>query len=428
MIGKNFSRRNLISSSIGGAVAAGISAPMFIPAKVFGEDGAPSANNKINIGMIGLGLISKGHFSYFLNKPLCEVVALCDVDQLKLKGPMDQVQKANKKCDTYEHYEELIDRSDIDAVVICTPDHWHVSIAIDAMRKGKDVYVEKPISLTVEEGIAIRAAEKKYGRIVQNGSMQRSSSEFHQAASLVRNGYIGDLIEIEAKLGTFPPAQQFPEEEIPSTLNYDKWLGPAPWEPYNKERMKGNYGGGWRCYWDYGSRKNGDWGAHHFDIIQWALGMDDSGPTLFMPKGYEGEKYQYHQYANGLKVFRDKKDYSEGQMIAFKGSKGIVYVSRGKINSTPVGLKTLALPNDGEALYKSTDHRMNWLEGIINRKTTICPASVGHRTATICQLSGIAEQLGRPIRWDPLKEQIVGDEKASLWLSRPRRAPYALNL
>lgn len=427
-----FSRRNFMASSLGSALAAGLSGPTFIPAKVFGAQGTPSANNKINMGFIGLGLMGSGHLknSFSNNKPLAtETIALCDVNQVRLNKSMDEVAKANIKCDTYEHYEELLDRSDIDAVMIATPDHWHVGIAIDAMRKGKDVYIEKPISLTIEEGIALCQAEKKYGRIVQTGSQQRSNETFRKAAGLVRNGYIGEILEIEAELGEFPIPTQLPAEPIPQTLNYDKWLGPAPWEPYNNKRVEGNFNGGWRSFWEYGSRKNGDWGAHHFDIIQWALGMDHSGPIEFVPKGFNGEKFQHHIYANGVKVYRDRKEFNQGYMIAFKGTKGMVFVSRGdKMATSPTSLKSLSLPSSDIHLYKSNQHYINWLEGIRSRQTTICPASIGHRTATICQLSGIAERLGRPIHWDPLKEEIVGDPSASKWVSRPRRAPYALNV
>ena len=300
MLDSKISRRNFVTSSLGATAAVAISAPMFIPSRVFGDQGAPSANNKINIGMVGLGLISIGHFGYFFGNKNTEIVALCDVNSHQLTKPREKIQSANKTCDTSEHYEELIDRPDIDAIVVCTPDHWHVRIAIDAMRKGKDVFVEKPISLTVEEGIAITRAEKKYGRIVQTGSQQRSDEAFRKAAELVRNGYIGDIIECEANLGEFPLPQQYQEQTVPRHLNYDKWLGPANWEPYNPIRVKGDWGGGWRCFWDYGNRKNGDWGAHHFDIIQWALGMDDSGPVKLVPKGYNGEPYQHHIYANVL--------------------------------------------------------------------------------------------------------------------------------
>src|SRR5690606_25686647 len=176
---------------------------------------------------------------------------------------------------------------------------WHAAIAIAAMRAGKDVYVEKPMTLTIAEGKAMVEAQRRYGSIVQVGSQQRSEAAFRKAAEMVRSGWIGEVKEVHTRLGTFPPPTLGPEEPIPEGFNYDKWLGPAPYEPYTANRVLGDYNGGWRCYWEYGSRKNGDWGAHHFDIAQWALGRDHTGPTLFVPKGYEGEEYQYHQYADG---------------------------------------------------------------------------------------------------------------------------------
>jgi hypothetical protein len=188
--------------------------------------------------------------------------------------------------------------------------------------------------------------------------------------------------------------------------------------------VKGNYGGGWRCFWEFGSRKNGDWGAHHFDIVQWALGMDDSGPGLFVPKGYDG-KFQYHTYNNGPKVIRDGD--SKGAMIRFIGESGEILVGRDdKFTTTPVGLKTLVLKSSDKHLYNSKDHRMDFLNAIRTRQQPICNVQVGHRTATICQLSGIAERLGRPVKWDPASQQIIDDPVASRMMDRPRRAPYSL--
>ena len=188
-------------------------------------------------------------------------------------------------------FEEVLAHPDIDAVCVTTPDHWHAAIAMAAMKAGKDVYVEKPMTLTIEEGKALAAAEKKYGRILQVGSQQRSSVHFRIAANLVRNGMIGEIKEIYCQLGEFP---QPPEPEsivpVPEGFDYDRWLGPTPFFEYSENRVKGNYGGGWRCYWEYGSRKFGDWGAHHFDIVQWALDRDDTGPVEFIPKGSRGRR------------------------------------------------------------------------------------------------------------------------------------------
>lgn len=315
---------------------------------------------------------------------------------------------------------------DIDVVCIATPDHWHAALAIEAMKNGKDVYVEKPMTLTIEEGKAVVAAQEKYGRIVQVGSQQRSSAHFRIVANLVRNGMIGEVTDINVLLGEFPPP---PEKEdikpLPEGFNYDRWLGPTPHYPYSDNRVLGNYDGGWRCYWEYGSRKFGDWGAHHFDIIQWALGRDDTGPVEFIPKGYQGAEYHHYRYADGITVWRNRKpDY--GHMIRFIGTEGEVHVSRGRIASLPEGLVRHRFGDDAIQVYKSNNHRQNFIDCIKTRRPTICPATVGHRSGTICQLAGIAEQLAEPVKWDPLAQNVVGNVEANSMQNRPRRPGYEL--
>jgi len=220
-----------------------------------------------------------------------------------------------------------------------------------------------------------------------------------------------------------------PEQPIPDGFDYDRWLGSTPWFPYNSERVLGSYGGGWRCHWEYGSRMQGDWGAHHFDIVQWALGMDDSGPVAFMPAGIDGDNLQTHTYANGTVVTRIKKSIpgrlTDDYMIRFIGESGEVLVARGEcLETSPTNIIRHPLANSDVRLYRSNDHRSNWLDCIRTRKQPICPASVGYRSATICALSAIAQRLQRPLKWDPVKEEILGDEEASRYLDRPRRAPY----
>lgn len=403
-----------------------LTAPQFLRSQVLGRAGTPGANSRINLAFIGHGKQMGGHVAV-VQTPGVQALYVCDVDARALDvAQRDMVGRGFPEVKATPDYEDIINDPAVDGVFIVTPDHWHAAIAIAAMRAGKDVYVEKPMSLTIAEGQAMVEAERRYGAILQVGSQQRSEQAFRKAAEMVRSGWIGEVKEVHARLGSFPPAKLAPEEPIPAGFNYDKWLGPAPYEPYTAYRVLGDYGGGWRCYWEYGSRKNGDWGAHHFDIAQWALGRDDSGPTLFVPKGHEGEPYQYHQYADGVKVIRDHP-IDNDHMMRFIGSEGDIWVSRdGRLDTSRPELARRPLGPADVRLYESNNHQQNWLQCMRSRQTPICSAAIGHRTATICQLAGIAERLNRPIRWDPATERILDDPGASRWQDRPRRAGYEL--
>jgi len=425
-----FTRREFLKrAALSGAALA---LPTIVPSTVFGQN-APS--NRITMGLIGMGLMMGSHHHIMLGRDGVQVVAVCDVDRTKRERAKAQTEKAYaakqassayKGCEAYNEYERVIERKDIDAVMVITPDHWHAMISLAAMKSGKDVYVQKPMTLTIREGRLMSDAARQYGAILQVGSQQRSERAFRKACEIVRNGWIGKVHTIYTQLGEFPPPQTLPEEPTPEGFDYDRWLGPTPWHPYNKKRVEGNYGGGWRCFWEYGSRKNGDWGAHHFDIIQWALGMDHSGPVEFIPKGYQGAEYQAHVYADGTKVWKNHP-VKNREMIQFIGDSGEVLVSRGdRLETTPASLKDRPLAPGDIHLYESYDHEGNWLDCIKTRKQPICPAEIGHRTATVCHLNGIAERLGRPIKWDPAKEEIIGDPSASRWLDRPRRTPYVM--
>jgi predicted dehydrogenase len=425
------SRRDFLAKGVA-VLGASVAVPTLLPSRVFGAS-APS--NRITMGMVGMGLQMGGHFRGMLGRDDVQVLAVCDVYRSRREQAKAEVEQTYagargsgtyKGCQAYLEYEELCGRPDIDAVFVCTPDHWHAAVSLAAFRAGKDVYCEKPMTLTIAEGRLMSNTCRQYGRVFQVGSQQRSEWAFRKASEIVRNGWIGQVKTIYAGLGEFAPPMTLPEEPIPEGFDYDRWLGPTPWYPYNGERVKGDFGGGWRRFWEYGSRKNGDWGAHHFDIIQWALGMDDSGPVKFIPKGWNGTQYQTHVYANGVTVLRDHPT-TGGHMIQFVGTEGEVMVSReGRIDTKPVELARAPLgPNDIH-LYESNYHAGNWIDCIRSRRKPICDAEIGHRTATICQLSGIAERLGRPIQWDPVKEEIIGDPAASRWMDRPRRAPYLL--
>ena len=418
---ETLSRRSFIKAGL--ASAAGT---IFFP--YIARSNPIGANNRVRMALIGCGLIMKGHHGWAQSHPMIDLAAVCDVKTSQREAALAQLKQKNSDAVGYVDYGDIMARNDIDAVIIGTPDHWHAAIAIDAMRVGKDVYVEKPMALTLDEAAAMVAAEKRYGRILQVGSMQRSYTEFRQAVDIVRNGWIGEITEIHIDLrGDFAPVSLLAEEPVPADIDYDRWLGPAPWRPYNNLRVLGTYGGGWRIFWDYGSRKNGDWGAHHFDIVQWALDMDGNGPVLFVPKGFEGSPYQYHQYANGLKVTASKGGGpANGAMIRFVGKNGEAKVSRDSIETTPAGLASRVPSSSEFAAYRSNNHRQNWLDSIISRRPPICPATVGASTFDICSLAGIAERLNRPIRWNPEKREITGDPEASRFADYTRRAGYPL--
>ncbi len=419
------SRRSFLqkSAAIG---ASWLVAPSIVRSQALGGKGKVGANSRINIGFIGHGKQMTGHLN-IVTTPGVQPLYVCDVKADKLADARKEMARRGfPDVKATPDFEDIMNDPAVDAVLVVTPDHWHAGIAIAAMRAGKDVYVEKPMTLTIAEGKAMVEAQQRYGAVVQVGSQQRSETAFYKAAVMVRSGWIGQIKEVHTRLGSFPAPTLGAEEPLPDGFNYDKWLGPAPYEPYTANRVLGDYSGGWRSYWEYGSRKNGDWGAHHYDIAQWALGRDASGPSLFVPKGYKGEEYQYHQYDDGVKVIRDYP-IRDGHMIRFVGTDGDIWVSRGGRldTSVPEMAKRPLSPND-QRLYQSTNHAQNWLECIRTRRTTICPTSVGHRTATICQLAGIAERLNRPIRWDPVNERIENDAGATRWEDRPRRAGYEL--
>ncbi|MDO8539177.1 MAG: Gfo/Idh/MocA family oxidoreductase [Opitutaceae bacterium] len=427
----HLTRRTILQRGLTGIFASAL-APNFLPASLFGKT-APS--NRITVGMIGNGLICSAHVGTLTGNSDCRIIAVCDVARSKAQKMRDRVERAYgdkasgtaaRGVDLFTRHEELLARDDIDAVFVCTPDHWHAAVAKAAMLAGKDVYCEKPLTLTIREGRVLVNTARRHGRILQTGTQQRSNRSFRHAAELVRNGLIGDIRVVRTRLGEFPPVPALPEEPVPAGFDYDRWLGPTPWRPYNEKRVLGNYGGGWRCFYEYGGRKNGDWGAHHFDIIQWALGMDDSGPVEFIPKGYQGTPYQTHVYANGIRVERNDDPNSKA-MIEFVGSKGTVWVSRNDFLETdPPALATRPLRPDEVHLYVSDDHEADFFSAMRTRQRPIADVEIGHRSATTCHLNVIAEHVGRPVRWDPRAEEIIGDPVAARLLDRPRRAPYAL--
>jgi predicted dehydrogenase len=417
-----FSRRDFLKA------ASLASASLAFPQVMRGQSGR-SPNDRLNVALIGNGLICGSHFGALTGRDDCRIVAVCDVNLVKARKMRDRAEKHYAALnqpggvDVYQYHEEVLARPDVDAVFVTTPDHWHAAIANAAMIAGKDVYCEKPLTLTVPEGRVLVNTARRHGRILQTGTQQRSNGAFRKAAEIVRNGLIGDIKHIRTRLGTFPAAQPLPEEPLPDEFDYDRWLGPTPWRPYNAKRVLGDYGGGWRCYMEYGGRKNGDWGAHHFDIIQWALGMDNSGPVEFIPKGFQGTPYQTHVYANGIRV--ERVDEGLKAMIEFTGTKGTVWVSRDDyLETDPPSLAARPLRAEDVHLYVSDNHHSDFFSCIRTRQRPIADVEIGHRSASVGHLSNIAQKVARPVRWDPLKEEIVGDPVAAALLDRSRRAPY----
>lgn len=420
------SRRTFVKNSAA-AVGALLVAPQIVRAQTLGNAEKSGANSRIGLGFIGTGLIAKGHLASFPGLKEIQPIAVCDVREKAIKGALKILgQKGYKDLQTSAHAEEILANPDVDVVCIATPDHWHAALAIEAMKAGKDVYVEKPMTLTIEEGKAVIEAQKKYGRVLQVGSQQRSSIYFRMAVNLVRNGMIGDVKEVYCRLGDFPmPPEQEKIVPIPEGFDYDRWLGPTPFYDYSENRALGNFRGGWRCYWEYGNRKHGDIGAHDYDITQWALGRDDTGPAEFIPKGYEGAEYHHYKYADGITVWRDKNT-SRKIQIRFVGTEGEVHVGRGMIETSPKELVRHRFTDADIQVYESKDHRANFIECVQSRKETICPPSVGHRSGSVCQLAAIAERVGRRIQWDPKAQQIIGDDEAASMQDRPRREGYEL--
>lgn len=405
---------------------------------------AARANDRLTLGFIGVGTMGRGHLGGFLGSTDVQVVAVCDVvaerrdDAKKMveKRYAEEVKKGSYKgCDAYTDFREILGRKDIDAVVIATPDHWHALPCVEAARAGKHIYCEKPLTHTISEGRKIVETVKKAGVIFQTGSQQRSEfgNRFRTAVDYVRNGRIGKLktIRIGDGVGAAPIACDLPTEEVPAGTDWDRWLGPAPQRGYNAILCpKGIHSGfpRWRAYREYAGGYLADMGAHHFDIAQWALDMDGSGPVKIEPpeKGEKGLKFTY---ASGIVMFHGADNVPKGKQndCVFEGTEGTIYVGRGGIDCDPVEILKTPLPEGGFRVYPSNSHKKNWVECIRAKKETICPAEVGHRSATVCHLANIAYLLRRPLRWDPAGERFVEDGEANKHLEREYRGPWKLS-
>jgi len=423
---KQFNRRQFLKTSS----LAAISTTWFVSA-AGAAPGQKGPNDRITLGFIGTGTQGRGLLQNFLNHSDAQVVAVCDVDTTrreyhrKIVEEFYSIKKDTefKGCAEYKEFPDVIARPDIDAVVIAVPDHWHAYIAIAACNAGKDVYCEKPLSLTIHEARAMVNATRKTNRVFQTGSMQRSSSEFRKACELVRNGRLGKIKQVIVDVGPPSVPCDLPEEAMEPGLIWDLWLGPAPLRPYNSvlsPRGVHKHFPNWRNYREYSGGMMTDWGAHHFDIAQWGLGMDDSGPVEIIPpedpKATKGLRYLY---ANGVEVL-----HGESGGVLFVGTEGKILVNRGKFEATPSALGEAPLDDKAIRLYKSNNHLKDFLDCMRSRKKPICDVEIGCRSVTVCHLGNLAYWNHRRLKWDPVKERFIGDEEANQWLDRPKRGSW----
>ena len=395
------------------------------------------ASERIAVGMIGIGAMGRSHLDRLLGFDDVQVVAVCDVEKTRRETARAQVEKRYaarqkdgvfKGCDAYTDFRQLIARKDIDAVVVATPDHLHVIIALAAARAGKDIYCEKPLTQNIREGRLLVDAVKKHRIIFQTGSQQRSefNDRFRKAVEFIWNGRIGRLKTIHVGVGAPPVACDLPEQPTPTDVDWELWLGPAPLRGYNEilcpKGMHRHYPL-FRNYREFAGGALADMGAHHFDIAQWAMGMDASGPTLITPPSGDAVTGLKFTYANGVELFHGGKS-----GCTFEGTDGTIHVDRGVLESSRPEILSTPLSATDRRVYPSNQHMRNWLDCVRERRQAICPAEVGHRTASVCHLANIGYQLRRPLQWDPVKEQFRKDPEANRLVSRRPRAPWSYSM
>ncbi|HMB61604.1 MAG TPA: Gfo/Idh/MocA family oxidoreductase [Eudoraea sp.] len=427
-IGKGLGRRSFVRST-----ALAIGAITIVPRHVLGK-GFTAPSDKVNLGFIGLGKQSRGLVNRFTGRTPAQIVAGCDVWTTKTKWFRKHVQNAYAEerqqrkyrgVEVYGEYRELLVREDIDAVVIATPDHWHATMAIDAVKSGKDVYLEKPLTHRISEGIALVKTVKQSGKILQTGSMQRSSENFRRACELVRNGYIGEIQKIAVNVGDPAIDYNLPREETPNEINWNKWCGPAPLLAYNHRLAPSDnqvdFWPDWRKFKETGGGILCDWGAHMFDIAQWAIGTDHTGPVRYIPPTDRNAVRGLRMiYENGIEMVH--QDFDRGWGVRFIGSEGTLDVSRSYLDSNPENLLSVELKDPDTRLYNSNgNHYLDWLDAIKTRTNPLCDVETGHRSASICNIANIAYQLGRTLEWDPVEEHFKGDSEANTLRSRVNR-------
>jgi len=423
--------------------AAAVAAPCVVPSAALGLAGTVAPSNRITVGCIGMGNRGTSLAKGLLNFGDVRLVAVCDVHKKQREKARHLVDRhyGDGGCTAHDDFRELCGRQDIDAVCIASPDHWHVLHSLEAVRRGKDIYTEKALGLSVAEDKALRAACRRYGTVFQWGTQQRSGNNFRFGCELVRNGRIGKLQKI---LVGVPHDFAFPNqpiETVPKELDYEMWLGPAPWAPYTYHRCRPwTRQHGWSIWYhisDYClGGIGGYWGIHHVDIAQWGHGTDRGGPieiegtATFPEDGLADCAVRWNvriKYADGVTmIYTDNKQNKQG--VVFQGSEGWVYVRRGHIDAEPKSLLTAKIGPDEIRLIESPGHQRNFLDSIKTRKPTVADIDAAVRSDTISHLVDICTRLKRKIRWDPDREAIIGDPEAGRMLTRCMREPWRLGV
>lgn len=394
-------------------------------------------SDKISLGFIGCGKQGRGLSNFFLSTGEVRIAAISEVykdkSDLMLKTIKANLEKNKLTANTddigvYNDFRELLSRKDVDAVVIATPDHWHAAVAVRAAEAGKDIFCEKPLSLTIKEGRAMVKATRKQNRVFQTGSMQRSWPEFRQAVEIIRNGFIGEIKSIKVNVGPPPVAYDLPEESLPDGLDWNKWLGPNQFKSFNTELappISKDVYPNWRKYKEFGGGGVTDWGAHMFDIAQWALDMDESGPVEIFGPDADHPVLTY-KYNNGIIMTHEKWEWNNA--VLFVGTAGELRIARGKLETSPASVKDIIIGDKHKHVYKSENHYKDFLSAMRNRTKPICDVETGHRTATVCNIGNIAYQLKRPLTWDPKKEEFKKDSEANALLGRPLLNEWAIKI
>ncbi len=426
-----------------GSAAAGIAGAAMLPTLAFSCREKPGST--VRLGFIGLGRQSMFLLNGFIQIPGVSVVAGCDVYEIKRRRFELRVagyyRKSGKNATAavYERYQDLLQRDDIDAVVIAVPDHSHAMIAIAACNAGKDVYLEKPLTFTINEGRELVRVVREKSRILAVGSQQRSDSLFRHATTLVRDGALGKISLINAFVGAPPTPYNLPEEPVPQGLNWDLWLGPLPasihfnnelnppisLDPVEDEKIWG----AWRWYREMGGGFTTDWGAHMFDIAQWGLGRDGSGPSEMSPIG-DGSRYMSFRYSDGVVMTSEPFDEKKTKGVKFLGEKGWIEVSRGSYRASDPAFDPPSPDGSGQSGPYETGipHQVDFIECVRSRRDPVVPVETGHSSATVCTLGNIACELGRTLKWDPATENFIGDTDgaATAKLHYKYREPWKL--